>query len=330
MIEFAKAHADLYRSLDILCPYDVNSPQSAFLLIGEDSDGLSVLARFLAARLVGVSESRALDEHADVMVFPKVDREQKSKKGKKADAAKSAPVNVDDIRDILDSLYLTPFELSRRAYIIENAESMSEICQNKLLKSLEEPPPRVCFILCASGALLPTVESRCTKIELPPFSTDTVYNRLKAGHKDIAEKNIALAARASRGNIGMAERILLDADFATAYADTVKILKAATGSRVFGSVAAIYEKFTREHAASVLGLMEYILGDIARMSVGAETVFDVSDVGSCGVGFTPYAAAASAEFVRDGVRRLQSNSMPQAVMDRIVLKIMEEKALCLK
>ena len=330
MIEFVRAHADLFRSLDILSPYGESSPQSAFLLSGEDGDGLSVLARFLAARLVGISEERALEEHADVLVYPHADKAEKSKKGKKADVAKPAAVNVDDIRDILDTLYLTPFELSRRAYIIENADSMSEICQNKLLKSLEEPPSRVCFILCASGALLPAVESRCTKIELPPFSTDVVYGRLKATHPDIAEKSITLAARASRGNIGMAERILLDGDFSAAYADAVKILKAATGSRVFGSVAAVYEKFTREHASSVLGLMEYILNDIARMSVGVDTVFEASDVGSCGVGFTPYAAAASAEFVRESSRRLQSNCMPQAVMDRLVLKIMEEKALCLK
>ncbi|MDE7463726.1 MAG: hypothetical protein K2M48_01750 [Clostridiales bacterium] len=335
MIEFVKAYADLYRSLDILSPYDENSPQSAFLLTGEDADGLSLTARFLAARLLGISEDRALDEHADVMVYPKSDKPDKAesakgKKGKKADSAKAAPVNVDDIRDILDSLYLTPFELSRRAYIIENAESMSEICQNKLLKSLEEPPPRVCFILCASGALLSTVESRCTKIELAPFPTDVVYKRFVAQHSDIAEKSVALAARASRGNIGMAERILLDPDFSVAYADALKILKAATGSRAFGTVAAIYEKFTREHASFVLGLMEYVLSDIARMSVGAETVFDVSDVGSAGVGFTPYAAAKSTEFVRDAARRLQSNCMPQAVMDRLVLKIMEEKALCLK
>ncbi|MCH5162801.1 MAG: hypothetical protein J1G38_04855 [Clostridiales bacterium] len=336
MIEFVKAHADLYRSLDILSPFDENSPQSAFLLIGEDADGLSIFARFLAAKLLGISENRALDGHADIMVYPKSEGSEsierinsaKGKKSKKADTAKTAPVNVDDVRDILDSLYLTPFELKRRAYIIENAESMSEICQNKLLKSLEEPPKSVCFILCAGGALLPTVESRCTKVELPPFSVRTVYDRLSAVHPDNDKGDIALAARASRGNMGMAERILRDPDFGVAYADAVKILKCSTGSKVFASVAAVYDKFTREHALVVLGIMEYLLGDIARMSVGADTVFDKTDVGSCGIGFTPYAAARSAEFVRDAARRLQSNCMPQAVMDRAVLKIMEEKALC--
>ncbi len=332
MIEFVRAYADLYRSLDIIAPYDATSRQSAFLLTGEDADGLSILARYLAARLVGIGSERALEEHADIMVYPKANKNDgaKGKKTKKSDAAKPAPVNVEDVREILDSLYLTPFELSRRAYIIENAESMSEICQNKLLKSLEEPPPRVCFILCASGALLPTVESRCTRVELAPFPISVVQERIAEQNANADKSAIALAARASRGNIGQAARILLDPDFAVAYADAVKILKTAVGSRAFASVAAIYEKFTREHAASVLGLMEYVLGDIAKMSVGAPTVFSLSDVGGAGVGFTPYAAAKSCEYVRDAVRRLQSNCMPQAVMDMVVLKIMEEKALCRK
>lgn len=332
MIEFVKAYADLFRSLDILSPFGVNSRQSAFMLTGEDGDGLTVLARYLAARLVGLDESRALDEHADIAVYPKQTAVEnvKSKKGKKTDAAKPAPVNVDDIKEIIDSLYLTPFELDRRAYIIESAESMSEICQNKLLKSLEEPPPRVCFILCASGALLPTVESRCTKIELAPFPIEVVRERIKADHPNASDEEVSLAARASRGNIGQAARILLDPDFSAAYKDAVIILRTATGSRAFGSVAAVYEKFTREHAASVLGLMEYILGDIAKMQAGAQTVFLPADVESASAGFTPYSAARSTEFVRDGVRRLQSNCMPQAVMDRVVLKIMEEKALCRK
>ncbi len=330
MIESVKAFADLYRSLDIISPYGASSRQSAFLLTGEDGDGLCLTARFLAARLVGLDGSRALDEHADIAIYPKSDKADaaKGKKGKKADVAKPASVNVDDIREIVDSLYLTPFELDRRVYIIENAESMSEICQNKLLKSLEEPPSRVCFILCASGALLPTVESRCTKIELPPFSTDVVKAHISACYPDAKASDVALAARASRGNMGQAVRILLDPDFAVAYADAVKILKTAVGSRAFASTAAIYDKFGREHAASVLGLMEYILGDIAKLKVGAQTVFAEADVTDAAAGFTPYAAAKSSEYVRDAVKRLQSNCMPQAVMDGVVLKIMEEKALC--
>ena len=97
---------------------------------------------------------------------------------------------------------------------------------------------------------------------------------------------------------------------------------------MFGAEAAVYDKLTRERMRSVLGVMEYILNDIARLAVGLDTVFDVNDVRRCAAGFTPYSAAACAEHVRAAGRKIDANCMPIAVMDTTILKIMEEKALC--
>lgn len=318
-------YADMYARSSAVAAIDGSSRASAYLLSGEDEDGLAVLGRILAARLCGLSAERAFEEHADIAVYPQAQVDKKPAKGKKSDADKSKryAVTVDDIREIVGSLYLTPFELDKRVYVIENAESMSEICQNKLLKSLEEPPPRVCFVLCATGRLLPTVESRCNRIELPPFEVNEVAAALKKYHKD--ESSVMLAARASRGNIGLAERILADAGFADTYAAAKKILALATGSRMFAKVAAVYEKYTREKTDAVLGVTEYLLCDIARCLVGAETVFDATDVKAVAVGFTPYSASRCAKHVRTARRHNAANCMPAAVMDTLVLKIMEEK-----
>lgn len=322
-------YADLYADLPALLPYGKDTEKSTFMLYGEDADGLNVLARLLAARLCGVSAGSAFVEHADISVYPKTDADGgKAKKSKKSDTAKTAPMNVEDVNELLDSLYLTPFELPRRVYIIQNADSMSDICQNKLLKSLEEPPRHVCFILCASGAMLPTVESRCTVIELAPFPSAVVAERLRREYPRASDRDVALAVRASRGNMGMADRLISDPEFVSVYDDALKILRLATGSRVFSAVSAVYDKFTRERTAAVLGMIEYLLGDIARSYIGAETVFAPSDVSSAAVGFTPKSAAAGAEFVREARSRVNANCMPQAVLDGLVLKIMEEKALC--
>ena len=325
--DLLKKYSGLYEKLGILDTLSAGSGASAYLLSGEDADGLSVLARLVAAKLLGLPYSRAFDDFADIQTYPNPDAKA-SAKGKKADAEKQKryAISVDDIREIVGSLYLTPFELPRRIYIIEGAESMSEICQNKLLKSLEEPPRSVCFILCASGALLPTVESRCNKIELAPFPVDLIERELSATHSD--KKAVALAARASRGNLGMAERILADKDFATVYASALRILELSGGSKMFGEEAAVYDKFTRERMRSVLGVMEYLLNDIARLAVGLSTVFDEQDVARCAAGFTPYSAAVCAEHVRAAGRKIDANCMPIAVMDTTILKIMEEKALC--
>ncbi len=325
-----KKYAGLYARHEILSTLSLDTSASAFLLGGEDADGLCVLARLVAARLCGLPLDRAFDDYADIAVYPKPPEikksSSKSKKSGSAEKQKRAAVTVDDIRDIVGSLYLTPFELPKRIYIIEGAESMSDICQNKLLKSLEEPPRHCSFILCAAGRLLPTVESRCKRVEMPPFSVSTVADELSKFHKD--GKAVALAARASRGNLGMAEKMLADSGFGATYAAALDILRTADGSRTFGRTAAIYDKFTREKTDAVLGIMEYLFADIARYAIGVDTVFDVSDVKSVAAGYTAYSAASCADFVREARRRNDGNCMPVAVMDTAVLKIMEEKAKC--
>lgn len=321
--ELAK-YAELYGKLDIVTGIS-QSDGGSFLLSGEDGDGLALTARLVAARLCGVAFEKALEEHADIIVYPNPQRSKTSSK-KTAEKSKPPMVSVDDVREIIDSLYLTPFELGKRIYIIENAESMSEICQNKLLKSLEEPPSRVCFILCACGTMLPTVQSRCRLLRLAPFPVDVVRRELDLRHKDKSANE--LAARASRGNIGLAERILGDGDFSKLYSAALDILRLASGSRRFAETAAVYDKLTRDKVATLLGIMEYLLCDIARALVGAETVFPSGDVTGVSDGFTPLSAANGADFVRIAKRHNEANCIPQAVMDELVLKIMEEKALC--
>ncbi len=326
MSDLLQKYAELYEDLPVLKSVGEDHA-SAFLLSGEDADGLATLAKIVAAKLCGISSEQVFGGHTDIIVYPKPPEEKKPSKSKaksSADKQKRYTISADDIREIVDSLYLTPFELEKRVFILENAESMSEICQNKLLKSLEEPPPRVCFILCAGGRMLPTVESRCNRIELPPFSVDTVERALGKYHRDA--RAVALAARASRGNPGLAERILADPDFADMYAAAKKILKLATGSKAFARTAAVYEKFTRDKTESVLGITEYLLSDIARIRAGAETVFEKADITDISGGFTAYSAAVCCDFVREARKHNAANCMPQAVMDTLILKIMQERA----
>ncbi|MCH5155261.1 MAG: hypothetical protein J1F69_01515 [Clostridiales bacterium] len=319
-----KKYAYLYADLD--CIKNVGN-ETSVLLSGEDDDGLKVLSRIVAARMCGISEQNALDDHADIIVYPRPAEEKKKTKSG-GEKTKRYAISVDDIKEILDSLYLTPFELKNKVYIIENAESMSEICQNKLLKSLEEPPPRVCFVLCASGKLLPTVESRCNRIELPPFDIAVVERELSRFHKDGAA--VKLAAQASRGNLGTAERILADAGFKDTYESAKKLIRLASGSKMFAHAAAVYEKMSRDKVESLLGVVEYLLNDIARYCIGVGTVFDSKDIQEIADGYTPHSATLAAEAVREAKKHNAANCMPQAVMDTLILKIMEVKAQCRK
>ena len=97
--------------------------------------------------------------------------------------AKTIGINV--IREgILATLYVAPNEAERKIYILLDADGMNVQAQNALLKTLEEPPPFVNFILAADGTqkLLSTVLSRCTAFMLG-----------EKEKKEGAEREIAIA-----------------------------------------------------------------------------------------------------------------------------------------
>ncbi|MDR0446403.1 MAG: hypothetical protein LBH17_05150 [Oscillospiraceae bacterium] len=81
-------------------------------------------------------------------------------------------IAVGQIREALFDAVELPNEAARRVIVIEESEKMRREAQNALLKTLEEPPEHLRFILLtdAPGALLPTVRSRCRIIDsgMPP------------------------------------------------------------------------------------------------------------------------------------------------------------------
>lgn len=78
-------------------------------------------------------------------------------------------ISVDDIRMATDMLALSSHQGGWRVVLIRPAEAMNAAAANALLKTLEEPPPRVMLILISHQPrrLLPTVRSRCHKLAVP-------------------------------------------------------------------------------------------------------------------------------------------------------------------
>lgn len=81
---------------------------------------------------------------------------------------------VEAIREICEQAYIMPNEAQRRVFVINNSHLMNDFAQNALLKTLEEPPGSVCFILTCDSrfSLLRTVVSRCTVFSLPAKGED--------------------------------------------------------------------------------------------------------------------------------------------------------------
>ena len=82
---------------------------------------------------------------------------------------KSQVISVDQVRELAEFLGLSSHRASVRIVLLHPAEALNAASANALLKMLEEPPPGVLFILVTHQPqrLLPTIRSRCNKIDMP-------------------------------------------------------------------------------------------------------------------------------------------------------------------
>lgn len=108
---------------------------------------------------------------------------------------------VDQVRELIEQLVLTPSIGRYRLGLITPAENMNESAANALLKTLEEPPNNVWLILVSHSPqrLLPTIRSRCQKVPIGPPDQTVALAWLHEQQPQVGEKEIDLALRMSSG-----------------------------------------------------------------------------------------------------------------------------------
>ncbi|HEU65804.1 MAG TPA: DNA polymerase III subunit delta' [Chloroflexi bacterium] len=143
---------------------------------------------------------------------------QRIMEGKHADVTllgldSKTEIGIDDIREMQRLANLPPYEGKYKVFIIDDAEYLSTEAANSLLKILEEPPPRVVWLLLAAEEerLLPTIISRCQRLELKPVSSEQVQEVLVKSYNVGADK-AKLLARLCHGRLGWALSALANED----------------------------------------------------------------------------------------------------------------------
>lgn len=91
---------------------------------------------------------------------------------------------VDDVRPVVFAAARTPFEATRRVFVVERADTMNDEAANRMLKTLEEPAGFVHIVLLADrpGDVLETVASRCQPVRFDPLPAADMAARLQADH----------------------------------------------------------------------------------------------------------------------------------------------------
>lgn len=142
---------------------------------------------------------------------------------------------VDNIRSVIEEVSFLPSQGKRKVYIIDEVHMLSGGAFNALLKTLEEPPEHVLFILCTTEThkIPATILSRCQRFDFGRINSKDIIARLdyiaKEEKIELDEKAAALIARLSEG----------------AMRDALSLLELCTGNG---------EKITYELASRLLGV----------------------------------------------------------------------------
>jgi DNA polymerase-3 subunit delta' len=156
----------------------------AFLFLGSDGLGQAALLDAIALHWLG---GQRLEDHPDVIRIARLE-------GKR-------DIAVDQIREVTQWAQQTSHGHVGRAVILEQAEYLNTAAANSLLKTLEEPPEGVRFLITASraGKLLPTILSRCQRVLVPTPETSAAQQWLQTQVKAASAEEVRLALTLHHG-----------------------------------------------------------------------------------------------------------------------------------
>lgn len=294
----------------------------AYLLVGPRGVGKATFARYLAATLFctesnapcgGCEACRRVFSGAEPDVVELFSQDDKV-------------IPIDRVREAIGVISQHAYGGGTRVVLVEPAEKLTPQAQNCLLKSLEDPPAQVLFLLMAheTSAVLGTIASRCATIKLPPWPDEALRNALTQRGVESAKID-ALLPRAG-GNMGLALELLQDeAGESDLQALILSVLRARRDADVVALSTRL--KDDRDGAERALRSLEQALHQalLARTGVmPAETLREET--------LRTWAAQADAlqlaellYAVSETRKRRQSQVNWQASIDRLLMKIVEAK-----
>jgi DNA polymerase-3 subunit gamma/tau len=194
---------------------------------------------------------------------------------------------IDEIRDLLERAAYKPAIGRFKVFMIDEAHQLTKESFNALLKTLEEPPEYLKFVLATTDPekMLPTVLSRCLQFNLRPMAPEVIREHLqhvlKAERVVHDELSLRLLSRAARGSmrdalsladqaiafgggtlVADAVRAMLGSVDRSHASQFVRALAARDGRAVLGGIDAL-----REHGLSAAGTLEELTALLQQMAI---------------------------------------------------------------
>jgi DNA polymerase-3 subunit delta' len=188
-----------------LTAWKSGSMHHAWLLGGPRGVGKASFAKAAAERVLGEAAGPAIElpgiempedhpvgrlvaagSHPDFRLVERVEN--------KSGTGLARNISVDQVRELGELFSMTPSFSSWRVVVIDSVDELEASGANALLKMLEEPPANCLFLLVSHvpGRLLPTIRSRCRRLEFQPLSDDAMTSVLD---KELPETSVAERAK---------------------------------------------------------------------------------------------------------------------------------------
>lgn len=234
-------------------------------------------------------------------------------------------IRVDDVRRMERAVSRKPLLSSRFAVLVDEAETMNEAAANSLLKTLEDPPGEVVFILVTArpAALLPTIRSRLSPVRFGALKRAQIETPLLT--RGIAPETAQALAAAADGSLGQALALQEEGGLALVddAAKTLFSLREMDMFRLWDKAEQL-GRLPREKAVDWLRALARILRDMIALYAGAGMLYHEErrqELAGALVDFSEARLFVQIALVQETLRRFRSNASPRLLFEGLLLRL---------
>ena len=185
----------------------IGKTPNAYLLTGIRGVGKTTTARLIAKALNCTKDSDQGSKYSEQNLCDHCKQIESSNHIDVLEMDAASKTGIDDVRELIENSKYNPTSAKYKIFIIDEVHMLSKQAFNGLLKTLEEPPEKLKFILATteSRKIPVTILSRCQRFDLRRVGLEKIYEHIKKISKTeqgkISDAALKLLARASEGSV---------------------------------------------------------------------------------------------------------------------------------